>query len=546
MGSSPIPATFSYTKRDAMLKNLFPSKSGKLTPPADTINLAGGVAYSFTDKHALAQYASTGCLGTTYYASAEEQLDVVLKLCEKVDTAFIAKCAIHARQRGYMKDIPALLCAVLAQRDVKLLEKIFPRVINNGKMLRNFSRIVRSGVVGRKSFGHAVKRMMRGWFTSRTPERIFTDSVGADPSLADVIKMVRPVPRTDEERALYGYLIGADPVQKDRIGYKVDKLPLIVQQFEAWKKGEGSGELPKLPFELLTGLPLTEKDWVEIAKNAGWHMTRMNLNTFLRHGVFSSKEMVRLISDRLRDKGLISKANVFPYQLLAAYMNANGELPPEIREALQDAMEFAVDNVPSFDGNIFIFPDVSGSMHSPVTGHRGGGTTKVRCIDVAALVAASVLRKNKLATVIPFEGRVVNVTLNPRDSVMTNAQKLSEIGGGSTNCSSVLQKLVNEHAKVDLAIYVSDNESWVDSNSNRYYNSGTETMRLWGEIKRRNPNAKLVCIDLTPNRTTQAQERNDILNIGGFSDSVFDVIADFAADRLGSDHWVGVIEATEI
>ena len=51
-------------------------------------------------------------------------------------------------------------------------------------------------------------------------------------------------------------------------------------------------------------------------------------------------------------------------------------------------------------------PDVSGSMHSPVTGFRKGATTAVRCIDVAALVAAAVLRKNPDAEVIPFEDEV--------------------------------------------------------------------------------------------------------------------------------------------
>ena len=40
----------------------------------------------------------------------------------------------------------------------------------------------------------------------------------------------------------------------------------------------------------------------------------------------------------------------------------------------------------------------------------------------------------------------------------------------------------------------------------------------------------------------QAKERVAILNIGGFSDQVFDVIAEFASGELSADHWVGVIE----
>ena len=103
-------------------------------------------------------------------------------------------------------------------------------------------------------------------------------------------------------------------------------------------------------------------------------------------------------------------------------------------------------------------------MRSPVTGHRAGSTTKTRCIDVAALVAASVLRKNLGAEVIAFSDHVVPCGLNPRDSVMTNAQKLASLPSGGTNCSAPLAHLNKTRAKGDLVVMVSDNMSWVDSN----------------------------------------------------------------------------------
>jgi 60 kDa SS-A/Ro ribonucleoprotein len=49
-----------------------------------------------------------------------------------------------------------------------------------------------------------------------------------------------------------------------------------------------------------------------------------------------------------------------------------------------------------------------------------------------------------------------------------------------------------------------------------------------------------------PNKTTQAGERADILNVGGFSDAVFDVIADFAEGRPSNDHWAGKIEEVKL
>ncbi len=207
-------------------------------------------------------------------------------------------------------------------------------------------------------------------------------------------------------------------------------------------------------------------------------------------------------------------------------------------------MEIATENVPQIEGKIYVLPDVSGSMSSPVTGLRKGATTSVRCIDVAGLVASAILRKNPTAEVLPFENDVVNVALNPRDSVMTNAQKLANIGGGGTNCSAPLTQLNKAKSKGDLVIYVSDNESWIDTN--RTWNSGTETMKQWNNFQSRNPDAKLVCIDIQPNSTTQAQERADILNVGGFSDQVFNLISEFAGGRMNAEHWVGVIEGVEV
>jgi 60 kDa SS-A/Ro ribonucleoprotein len=68
----------------------------------------------------------------------------------------------------------------------------------------------------------------------------------------------------------------------------------------------------------------------------------------------------------------------------------------------------------------------------------------------------------------------------------------------------------------------------------------------WSKFRQRNPNARLVCLDIQPNQTTQAAEREDILNIGGFSDRVFEIISMFASGRLDSGHWTTRIEAVEI
>jgi 60 kDa SS-A/Ro ribonucleoprotein len=71
-------------------------------------------------------------------------------------------------------------------------------------------------------------------------------------------------------------------------------------------------------------------------------------------------------------------------------------------------------------------------------------------------------------------------------------------------------------------------------------------MNQWSIFKKRNPRAKMVCIDCQPYDTTQAPERPDILNVGGFSDTVFDIVREFYNENLTPEHWVGVINDIEI
>jgi len=504
--------------------------SKKVTLPANTVNEAGGIAYKLSDKAALAQYAMTGTFNGTYYASDADQLKRTLELANKVDPKFVAKLAVYARQKGLMKDMPAVLAAVVAGRDSDLLVKIFDRVVDNPKMLRNFVQVIRSGATGRKSLGTRPKRLIQNYLESLNDEQLFKADIGNDPSLQDIIKLVHPKPTNKKRSAMYGYLLDKEYNKRD--------LAQIAKDFENFKKELG-GEIPDVPFQMLTALPLKDSHWKQIAENATWNQIRMNLNTFARHNVLTDPKLVKRLADKLRDGEQVKRAKVFPYQLFTAFLNVDSSMPVELTNALQDAAEYSLDNIPTFPGKVYVMVDTSGSMSSAVTGNRGSVTSKMRCVDVAGLFASAILRKNPDAEIIPFDTSVhTNHRLNPRDSIMTNAQKLASFGGGGTNCSSALAYVNKNAGKGDLVIYVSDNESWVDSN---HYRS-TATMTEWNKFKARNKDAKLVCIDIQPYATTQAHDRDDILNVGGFSDQVFDVIARFVELGNNKDLWIKTIE----
>lgn len=516
-------------------RNLF-STVGAFVPDADACNNAGGRAYALSPKAALAQMAVTGVFEDTFYVDAKTQLAKAKGLASQVDPKFLAQLAVYARRDAFMKDMPAYLAAVLASRDVSLLSRIFDRVIDNGKMLRNFVQMIRSGEAGRRSLGTRPKKLVAGWLNNAKDGQLLSASVGTSPSLGDVIRLSHAAAGDTKRNAFFKYVLGRE--------YVFDELPEQVQALEFFRSGLVK-DLPKVPFELLTSMNLSEKDWKDIARNATWNQTRMNLNTFLRHGVFRSPEMVALVAERLADPEQVARENVFPYQLLAAFLNVDAAMPRAVTNALQDAMEVAISNVPKFGVETEVLVDVSGSMLDPITGRRTGSASKVRCVDVAALFAASVLRKNPTAGVLLFNTAVLDMNVNPRDSIMTNAQKLAGQAKGGTDCSCSLRELNRRGAKANLVILVSDNESWADPRGPRA-SKATAVMEEWKQYKRRNPRAKLVCLDITPDTTSQAKEQRDVLNIGGFSDSVFKTIGLFAAGELSADHWVGEIEKVAV
>jgi len=174
--------------------------------------------------------------------------------------------------------------------------------VDSGKMILTAFQMMRSGVGTRKRcFSHARQRVMSRLLNSASDDKLLSASVGKNPSLRDVLRLVRPTPPNNVRRALYGWLCG-NPVERWRPA-TYDDLPLeirlldrfrgtadpneqvqLVQQFAKtyirWDlladavKGEvyeGCGDARRL----VRPSPV----WAEIAKNMGYQALRMNLNT---------------------------------------------------------------------------------------------------------------------------------------------------------------------------------------------------------------------------------------------------------------------------
>ena len=301
--------------------------------------------------------------------------------------------------------------------------------------------------------------------------------------------------------------------------------------------------------------------WKAIARQMGPQALRMNLNTLLRHEVFGNGKadhaMVDYVADRIADAEEIRRSRQFPYQYLAAYLNAAAEVPQKIKAALAKAAEIACGNVPELPGPVVIGLDMSGSM-----GRRSRATAaavrrrKMRCVDVAALFAAAVLRRNPDSVVVPFDTAAYEARVDPQDSILSLAERLAKYGGGGTDCSLPLREAnaaLPQAAVCGRACWSATRRAGSTAvRRGRRPTAATGVMTQWQEFVenqrklagREAAAPKLVCIDLQPYQTMQAPERDDILNVGGFSDAVFNVVASFLAGDAG--RFVPEVESIEL
>jgi 60 kDa SS-A/Ro ribonucleoprotein len=288
-----------------------------------------------------------------------------------------------------------------------------------------------------------------------------------------------------------------------------------------------------------------------------WNTLRQSLNLLSRRGVFEDRGVVRNLAVKLADKENVTHYNAFPFELLATWKAMRDNVPVEISNALQEAMEIATRNVPTLPGDTLIAVDMSGSMcGAPVTG-RGNKPSIISVVECASLIACSLLRQNKTASLIGFDserypsyrsvgqssglpGVYVMSHLNPFDSVMTNVNKMNHSGGG-TDISLPFRYLLGQHQKVDNIILLSDYESWTSPYAG---GKGAPTCAAWMTYAAKHKNAKLACVDLQPQNTTQVPDQpGRVINIGGWNDPMFRVLGDFFT-RDTNISFVQIIEAS--
>jgi 60 kDa SS-A/Ro ribonucleoprotein len=519
-----------------MNKKVFENKGAQ----PDTVNKAGGTAFSLSRRAALMQHMATNTFNASYYTSSSTNLVEFSNLLESVGKEkggldFIAKATAYTAKELKMKDTPAFALVWLSTKSPELFSKVWNHVVYNGKMLRNVVEVVRSGHAGRRNFGQLIRRHVQQWFDNSKPVDLMRNNVG-NPSLGDIIRMCHVKPDNKHKAALYAHFTGA----KYRGENFEEDLPGIVREIENFREGK-SNVAPRVPFNLLISDKVSIEGYKSLVMNAGFTWLFKNIASISKRNLFSDPKILNHVVSTLEDTNNIDKDRNFPhnYYMAIKFLRDNSLVPHKVMTALEFALDHSCKNY-QFDSDTVAFADISASMDWSVTGFRQGATSAVQCSDVAKLYSAAVIKSGGEALTFHHNANYVR-GVSKNDTVATIVKSFSTEAGG-TNLNAPLNKIYKDNKNFKTVIWFSDMQSWLHDSSSK------SVIKTWNEYRRRNPGARAIYVNLMADSTAmQLDKDNMVLNIGGFSDKILENIIQFAktgtlTEDAGERNWVELVD----
>lgn len=535
----------------------------------ETVNLAGGQAFSLDDETALYVTAVTslgGGAGDKYYRTANEEYSLLLKLIDKVakkDPAFIFQLAAYARKEMYLRSVPTILFieGIRAMHkhkrandpypvDVKQFAyDVFgrPDEITEGmaywKFITEDSNKLPMPL--RKSLALALNK-----FGEYSLVKYAQDN--KEVKFRDVLRRVHPTPKNEAQSALFNYLL------RDELDGKL--MPLTAAREKLLKCDEFNAHAKHLIAEsnatwetVISKFGSSQATWTHVLPNMGYMATLRNLNNFLKHDVPLSG-----VIEMLTNPAEVSKSKQLPFRFFSALKaigqstetprrggyggyggtiafteldawsttNISGDGKEALAIALNTALQLSVANVPKFEGRTLIAADVSGSMDTSLN-----DKSSVTLKEIACLMAALAQHMSEDGIASAFGDTFMTVKPTPNNILATarNVAALERTVGWSTNAWTVLDYLIKNKIVCNRVMYFTDTQCY-----NSYGSAKNTLNNLWKQYKgwlyTQGVNGYLYEVNLAGGNTSAYDRNSGVAIIAGWSDRIFEAISTFETD----------------
>lgn len=192
----------------------------------------------------------------------------------------------------------------------------------------------------------------------------------------------------------------------------------------------------------LAGQKLDKKlVWQSIIPSMGYMGLLRNLRNLEQAGI--SRDMVDIVSARLRDPAQVASSRQLPMRFLSAY---NATTSSQFLQPLEEALEHSLATIPEFGGRTLVLVDTSGSMDQ---GFSKDGT--LRRWDAAALFGLALARRCQNADVYSFSNRPMKFAMQPGMSTLRALQAWKSGGyfqGGGTDTKTAIDTTFKGHDRI--------------------------------------------------------------------------------------------------
>ena len=521
-------------------------------------NFMGEMAFKMEDKEELISTVMTTFLQGEYYEKEATKIARIQELLKKVDPLFAAKLAIYARNEGNLRSVTHFVAAEIAKyvSGTDWGKRFYNRiVVRPDDMSEIVSAYAHINGMSQKDISKIPNAMKGGFKTAL--ERLDAYQIdkykmkNREVSLIDLIRLFHPKGNQKNAEAFKRLVNGEslEGLYETKILEKeMTKAGQLTKNATEDEKKEAKHEAISEVLGNVKGMPI------------------MNLIRNLRNIILYAPDKVEDACAQLRIKDKILKSRLLPFRFATAYAEVEkmtwdkpdtdtaiafesdkakneltkaqfNSLKRSVLDALEDAIQYSVGNIPELEGNVAILVDHSGSCR----GDAGGSSvvsafSKTSTAMIGNLFGSMMAYRQKNVYIGLFGDKLIDVPMD-RNMKMLDFNKMSFDKGArcglgtETGIYDFMRKCVDEKKKVDNVVVFSDCQigsgergftPWYGDKSS---DSGGHFHELFKEFKKLNPMCNWIVVNLRQSGGTSVFDKSmRILNIAGWSDKIFDVI----------------------
>ena len=452
------------------------------SPSNKTTNRSGHAAYKMPDKQKLVTQVLTSFFNEKkFYGDNSDEMQETIKAVIAKDPQFVANLAVFARREFNMRSVAHVLVSHLAHEPAG---KPYTRKAVKAVSLR----------------GDDVTEIMSCYL-----------SMFGKPIPNALRKGIADTMQGFDKYTLAKYKGEGKTVKMRDLLCLCRPSPVNAQQSEWWLQLLNGDLEPPYTWETeLSAKGNNAKTWEALIDSGkvGYMALLRNLRNILN----ANPSNVQKVLDTIQNPEAVRRSKQLPFRYLSAYKELQGIGSSRVFDALENAVDAAIDNVPKLPGKTVIAVDISGSMSGAIS-----DKSNVRCYEIAMMLGLIANRICEDSIFYTFNNNINKWALSHRSGILQTVTE-SRVGGG-TAMQLPFRKMIDDRIQADRIIILSDNEC---NNYSGYWNKPVQN--LADEYRKLTGNDIWVhAIDLQGYGTQQFYGSKTNV-IAGWSEKVFDFI----------------------